>query len=62
MAVGQNFLSQLKKVRVNKKTITRSIRDLMTDFQSAKIVIPAYQRTFVWDIYKQCRGSIPLFD
>lgn len=55
MAVGQNFLSQLKKVRVNKKTITRSIRDLMTDFQSAKIVIPAYQRTFVWDIYKQCR-------
>jgi hypothetical protein len=55
MPVGQNFLSQLKKVRVNKKTITRSIRDLMTDFQSAKIVIPAYQRTFVWDISKQCR-------
>ncbi|MGB3205780.1 MAG: DUF262 domain-containing protein [Crinalium sp.] len=55
MPVGQNFLSQLKKVRVNKKTITRSIRDLMTDFQSTKIVIPAYQRTFVWDISKQCR-------
>jgi uncharacterized protein with ParB-like and HNH nuclease domain len=27
----------------------------MTDFQSAKIVIPVYQRTFVWDISKQCR-------
>ena len=61
MAVGQNFLSQLKKVRVNKKTITRSIRDLMTDFQSAKIVIPAYQRTFVWDTSKQCRFIESIF-
>lgn len=55
MPVGQNFVSQLKKVRVSKKTITRSIRDLMMDFQATKIVIPSYQRTFVWDLSKQCR-------
>ncbi|MBF2056949.1 MAG: DUF262 domain-containing protein [Cyanobacterium sp. T60_A2020_053] len=61
MAVGQNFLAQLKQVRVNKKTITRSIRDLMTDFQSAKIVIPPYQRTFVWDFSKQCRFVESIF-
>jgi len=53
MAVGNNFLEQLEKVRVNKKIITRSIRDLIGDFQSGKIVIPRYQRTFVWDSEKQ---------
>ena len=55
MAVGNNFSDQLRKVRVNKKIITRSIRDLVADFQSAKIVIPRYQRTFVWDLEKQYR-------
>jgi len=55
MPVGHNFLEQLRRVRVNKKVITRSIRDLIADFQSAKIVIPPYQRTFVWEPDKQCR-------
>jgi hypothetical protein len=55
MPVGHNFLEQLRRVKVNKKSPARSIRDLIADFQSAKIVIPPYQRTFVWEIDKQCR-------
>jgi uncharacterized protein with ParB-like and HNH nuclease domain len=55
MPIGQNFLEQLRKVRVNKRIITRSIRDLISDYQNKKIVIPDYQRTFVWDEDKQCR-------
>ncbi|MEH1869754.1 MAG: DUF262 domain-containing protein [Nostoc sp.] len=61
MPVGQNFLTQLKKVRVVKKTITRTVRDLITDFQSTKIVIPPYQRTFVWDSAKQYRFIESIF-
>lgn len=61
MPVGDNFLTQLKKVRVVKNTITRTVRDLMADFQSTKIVIPDYQRTFVWDSAKQYRFIESIF-
>ncbi|MEH2411240.1 DUF262 domain-containing protein [Nostoc sp.] len=61
MPVGNDFLAQLKKVRVVKSTITRTVRDLMADFQNAKIVIPDYQRTFVWDSPKQCRFIESIF-
>jgi len=60
VAIGNDFLTNLRKAQVVKKTITRSVRDLITDFQTTKIVIPSYQRTFVWSNDKQCRGSIPL--
>jgi len=55
MAVGKNFSEQLRKVKVNRKVLNRSVRDIVADFQSAKIVIPRYQRTFVWDLEKQNR-------
>lgn len=61
MPVGQDFLIQLKKVRVVKSTITRTVRDLMEDFKNKKILIPLYQRTFVWDSAKQCRFIESIF-
>ena len=61
MAIGNDFLANLKRNQVVKKTITRSIRDLIGDFQSAKIIIPSYQRTFVWDSVKQCRFIESIF-
>ncbi|TVQ57956.1 MAG: DUF262 domain-containing protein, partial [Spirulina sp. DLM2.Bin59] len=61
MPVGQNFSEQLNKVRVQKKIITRTVGDIVSDFQSAKIVIPAYQRSFVWPIDKQNRFIESIF-
>ena len=55
MAIGNDFVESLQKARVLQKSITRSVKDLIIDFQSEKIVVPSYQRTFVWDIPKQCR-------
>ena len=55
MAIGNDFVESLQKARVLQKSITRSVKDLIMDFQSEKIVVPSYQRTFVWDIPKQCR-------
>lgn len=55
MAIGNDFVESLQKARVLQKSITRSVNDLIKDFQSGKIVVPSYQRTFVWDIPKQCR-------
>ena len=54
MAIGNDFVESLQKARVLQKSITRSVKDLIMDFQSEKIVVPSYQRTFVWDIPKQC--------
>jgi hypothetical protein len=55
MAIGNDFVESLQKARVLQKSITRSVKDLIKDFQSGKVVVPSYQRTFVWDIPKQCR-------
>ena len=61
MVVGHDFSVRLKQVRVKKKTITRTIRDVIADLQSAKITIPSYQRTFVWETDKQCRFIESIF-
>lgn len=61
MAIGNDFLANLRKAQVVKKPVTRSIRDLFADFQSAKIIIPLYQRTFVWGNDKQCRFIESIF-
>jgi len=61
MVVGNDFLANLRKVQVVKKTITRSIRDLIADRRSGKITIPEYQRNFVWDNSKQCRFIESIF-
>jgi len=61
MVVGNDFLANLRKVQVVKKTITRSIRDLIGDIQSRKITVPEYQRGFVWDHGKQCRFIESIF-
>ncbi len=61
MAIGNDFLTNLRKAQVVKKTITRSVGDLIRDFQTTKIVIPSYQRTFVWSNDKQCRFIESIF-
>ena len=61
MAIGNDFLTNLRKVQVVKRTYNKSIRDLIGDFQSAKIIIPSYQRTFVWETDKQCRFVESIF-
>jgi uncharacterized protein with ParB-like and HNH nuclease domain len=61
MAIGNDFVESLQKVRVLQKSRTRSVNELIKDFQSGKIVIPSYQRTFVWDLHKQCRFIESIF-
>ncbi len=61
MAIGNDFLTNLRKVQVVKRPYNKSIRDLIGDFKSAKIIIPSYQRTFVWDTDKQCRFVESIF-
>ncbi|MBN3899136.1 MAG: DUF262 domain-containing protein [Nostoc sp. NOS(2021)] len=61
MPVEQDILIRLKKVRVVKNTITRTVRDLINDCDNKKIGIPTYQRTFVWDSAKQYRFIESIF-
>ncbi|WP_107666731.1 DUF262 domain-containing protein [Cyanothece sp. BG0011] len=58
---SENLNEQLRQVRVIQRTINRSVRDLITDFQNTTIMIPKYQRSFVWDIAKQCRFIESIF-
>lgn len=61
MAIAENFLQQLKQVRVIKKTITRSVQDLVANLQNNTIIVPSYQRNFVWDRDKQYRFIESIF-
>ncbi len=61
MAIGNDFVERLQKARVWQKSTNRLVKDLIKDFQSGKIVVPSYQRTFVWDIPKQCRFIESIF-
>jgi len=61
MAIGNDFVERLQKARVWQKSKNSSVKDLIKDFQSGKIVVPSYQRTFVWDIPKQCRFIESIF-
>jgi Protein of unknown function DUF262 len=61
MAIAENFLQQLREVRVIKKTITRSVQDLVANLQNNTIIVPPYQRNFVWDREKQYRFIESIF-
>jgi hypothetical protein len=61
VAVGDDFSARLRQVRVKRRVNSRSIRDVIADFQSAKITIPDYQRTFVWAEDKQRRFIESIF-
>ena len=53
--IDENFDEEIKISRYsfNSFKIERSIRDLLSLEERNKIVIPEFQRNFVWD-YKQC--------
>jgi uncharacterized protein with ParB-like and HNH nuclease domain len=55
------LLKDYKKREFWQKSKNSSVKDLIKDFQSGKIVVPSYQRTFVWDIPKQCRFIESIF-
>lgn len=61
MPVDTEFLTQLSKTRVVQDTKTKSVKELIIDFQNERIQVPPYQRTFVWDNEKQCRFIESLF-
>lgn len=55
MAASENFSESLRQVRVKRRSQTRSIGDVIADFKNKRIIIPEYQRKFVWELDKQCR-------
>jgi len=61
MSVSNNFLAKLREIQVRKDSMSRTIKDLLNDFQSTKIRIPAYQRSFVWESDKQRRFIESIF-
>ncbi|WP_009632505.1 DUF262 domain-containing protein [Synechocystis sp. PCC 7509] len=54
MEIKPDFLSQLQAVKVSKRAVIRSVEWLVDSYNRKEIVIPEYQRTFVWDDEKQC--------
>jgi len=61
MSVGNDFLVKLRKIQVVKNSMSRTIKDLLSEFQSTKIRIPDYQRSFVWEYDKQRRFIESIF-
>jgi hypothetical protein len=63
MTVNSNFLENLKKLEVVQlqRPKCRKVKYLISEFGSGTIRIPEYQRSFVWDIPKQCRFIESIF-
>ena len=61
MSVSNDFLAKLREIQVIKNSMSRTIKDLLNEFQSAKIRIPDYQRSFVWETDKQRRFIESIF-
>jgi uncharacterized protein with ParB-like and HNH nuclease domain len=61
MSVNSNFLKELQAIQVQKESASRPIKDLLNEFQSTKIRIPDYQRSFVWESDKQRRFIESIF-
>ncbi|MEY3218758.1 MAG: hypothetical protein RIT27_115 [Pseudomonadota bacterium] len=61
MSIGKEFLGKLQNIKVSQRRSDRTIRNLLADFQQGKIIIPAYQRTFVWLTDIQCRFIESIF-
>lgn len=61
MAISKEFLKKLKDIKVLQKKTEKNIRTLMAELQQDKIIIPAYQRSFVWESDIQCRFIESIF-
>lgn len=61
MTVDHNFLTEIRQIQVVKNSVNKTIKDLLNEFQSTKIRIPDYQRSFVWEFDKQCRFVESIF-
>lgn len=57
----ENLLKQIKNAKVYKRPANRKIKDLLSDFNDGNIVIPEYQRSFVWDVSIQSRFIESIF-
>lgn len=51
----ENLLQQIKEAKVSQKQTSRMVGDLIKNFKDGLIVIPEYQRQFVWDTSIQSR-------
>ena len=61
MTIDNDFLRKIREIQVVKSSMSRTIKDLLSEFQSGKIRIPEYQRSFVWERDKQCRFIESIF-
>jgi hypothetical protein len=61
MTIGKEFLERLKNVKVNQRRADRTVKSLIDDFQKEKIIIPEYQRNFVWPLDVRCRFIESIF-
>lgn len=55
MSISEQSLAQLQNARVSQRAVSRNIKDLLRDFENEEIVIPPYQRAFVWDTKNKSR-------
>ena len=57
----ENLLQQIKEAKVYKKDTDIKVSHLINDFKDGLIVIPEYQRQFVWDTSIQSRFVESIF-
>jgi uncharacterized protein with ParB-like and HNH nuclease domain len=57
----ENLLQQIKEAKVSQKQTNIKVAHLISDFKAGHIVIPEYQRQFVWDNSIQSRFVESIF-
>jgi uncharacterized protein with ParB-like and HNH nuclease domain len=57
----ENLLQQIKEAKVSQKQTNIKVAHLISDFKAGHIVIPEYQRQFVWDNSIQSRFIESIF-
>lgn len=61
MLVSNEFLQTLQKIKVFQTSTQKTVKSLIEDSNKDKIIVPPYQRTFVWDKQKQSKFVESLF-
>jgi len=56
-----NLIQQIKEAKVSQRQTNVKVGHLVNDFQDGHIVIPEYQRQFVWDVSIQSRFIESIF-
>ena len=57
----ENLLQQIKEAKVSQKLTNIKVAHLINDYKEGHIVIPEYQRQFVWDVSIQSRFIESIF-